>query len=307
MYVVWPINLSASDLQFGATPTLGSYPLWDAETTYEAGDRVKTDDDRIWEAPITSYALGETVETNLNRDPSLAGAGFLAPYGAKFAPRSYIRPNPQHPHFWWTTVEPTDSGSINEYFMLSPPLYRKTSLPSPMAFTISPRFRADSLALFALTATGVTVNGVMKAKPEHLRHLLFTDVTFPAEVVVTANDNAEVGYLCAGNFSNVGLSEYGTELGFKDYSHKPRQFDGDGSINIIERDYSDTVSFKVQTETKPLRQTMRFLAQLRSMPAAYIAHPNLPETLTFGYYQDFQIPISDYSTSELSLSVEGLV
>jgi hypothetical protein len=327
MIVIWPIPITPGDLVGAAAG--GTYPVWSDAVTYPADTRVSTPDGRLWQSPIETVKRPSLpIEYNLNQNPATQ-AGFLLPYGSVVTPAGYLRPNPTQRHFWWNSISVgavEDLDSINEYKFLYAPIFDQTVNANVLSITLRPRYKFNSLALFGVDATSATVaygtytrtqttefaspiDPAMTKKPS-LAFLNMPDYD-PIQlqpVTITINNpgsTAKLGYLCAGIQNNLGLTLHGSSLSFVDYSHKER--DTFGNLVIIKREYTDKVSFLIDVDTVAIAQTRRLLSQLRSTPAAYIARDGLLETLVYGFYQDFSMPIQSYNVSTMTLEVEGLV
>lgn len=324
MIVIRPIPISPIDVVREAPAPL-IYPLWNEFQTYAVGDMVTSSDGRIWRAPLTSVRMpGESTTYNVGQDPTLQ-EGFFLPYGSVVYPIVFLRPNPTQLNFWWVGV--SSEGLLNaehteEYKMFYQPLYEQTVAANEIVVSLHPAFPLDSVALFNLDATSVTVelygysrtkSTSYKAGTGRRKEVSFLDLptysqSEPGNLKLTISNSggtAKCGYVCVGTKGEVAMSTSGTSLSIKDYSHKER--DTFGNITIIEREYSSQVGFSAYADSNSLGQIRRYLSQLRCTPAAYIAHPDLEETLVFGFYSDFMFAIEEYTDSLITLSVEGLV
>lgn len=322
MYVIWPIPLKPQDL--GGEPSRIICDAWSETAVYSQKDRAKSADGRAWEAAITSYTLpsGEKIE-NVANDPSSQSA-FYIPYGSSIEPEGYIQPNPTAPVFWWVgadTLGIVKPQLENAFKLLYTPIYQKTEVEDGILLNVSPAFSCDAIALFGLEASSVEVHfaGYSSTRSNtdlngaHRPHLAFLDMPLytPGDekitIAITAGSSgiAKCGYLCMGRLNKIGYPTYSLNLGMMDYSHKER--DEFGNIEVIKRDFSQLISYNAWVKTEEINQLKRLMSQLRNIPAAYIAHPDLEESLTIGFYRDFSINITDYDVSLFSLEVEGLV
>lgn len=103
----------------------------------------------------------------------------------------------------------------------------------------------------------------------------------------------------------IGQCCYGSEVGLKDYSRKER--DEFGDITLIQRGYTDVVTFKVEIATADAAVVRNLLASLRAVKATYTGTAVLSVLTVEGYLNDFSITLRDWATSDLSLSVESEV
>lgn len=324
MIVIWPIPVTAADVVQNPED-LKTYPLWDPAKVYPANSRVSTVDGRVWESPFTKAVLPDSTElVNVGNDPTTQ-TGFFLPYGSRLTPTLYLRPNPNHLHFWWVglssgeTVEPENE---NQFKLLYQPLYRQTVGQGEIRLLLKPTRPFNSAALFNLEADSVTLTlgaysrtrstAFPSLAPGRRKEVAFLDLpefdpsgADALEVVISGQGEVKCGYLSIGVRCDIGTTAYGTALEITDYSHKSR--DVFGNMSIVKRDYSNRISYENYADSSHVAQIRRLLSQLRTVPAAYVARDNVEETLVFGFYQDFAMPIQPYTYSDLTVVVEGLV
>lgn len=118
------------------------------------------------------------------------------------------------------------------------------------------------------------------------------------------------GMLVAG--TPIGWCLNGTEVSIVDYSRKERQFDG--SIIVIERGFTDYVSFKVRVPSANVAAVRSLLASKRAVSTVYQGQPRegVPDGIkqavtVMGYLNSFSISIDSFEYSTLTLEVEGEV
>lgn len=104
---------------------------------------------------------------------------------------------------------------------------------------------------------------------------------------------------------SIGKCLYGTEVSIIDYSRKER--DEFGNITVIQRGYSDAVSFSVEIDTENASAVKAILAACRAISVEYTGDTGLDVTTVTGYLNQFSITIDNFKTSTLSLEVEGEV
>ena len=323
MIIVPPISLSPGDLVLpGHTPQM--YSEWSPLVVYEAGDRVSTVDGRGWIAAITSYKPpGSAIVRNQGIDP-ITEEGFFLPYGSQVSPISCLKPNSKDRSFWWVPVLDASGEDLSydpAYKCLYQPLYEQTTAANTLSVRLSPRYAVDAVCLFNVTGTSASVSISGQSQVQNLvlsNGYTRKDCAFlglPAYVagegsyidIVIGNPGgtAGLGYICAGRQHNTGMSVYGITMAVTDFSRKERYFDG--STLIIPREYTFDTGYIIDPLTSHIGQIQRLLAKLRTVPSAFIAHPSRQETLVFGYYSDFTLPISSYSHTECAISIKGLV
>jgi hypothetical protein len=101
----------------------------------------------------------------------------------------------------------------------------------------------------------------------------------------------------------IGHCLYGVDVGIVDYSRKER--DTFGEITLIERGYSDVVSYPVEINTADIAQIKNLLASKRAIQATYVGSLDVSVTEVSGYLAQFDITYDNWKTSTLTLEVEG--
>ena len=124
-------------------------------------------------------------------------------------------------------------------------------------------------------------------------------------VTISSSGDAKCGALVIGQFAVLGLSQHGVSLSIVDYSTKTT--DADGNVTITDGAYSDKMEVDVVLDTAQIGQVKRTLTSLRTTPAVWIAQDNQSDLVIYGYYREFDIILSNPTTSVCSLQIEGLV
>lgn len=128
-----------------------------------------------------------------------------------------------------------------------------------------------------------------------------------ATITVTITNTggvAKCGLLSIGSQQMLGDALHGTGIGIIDYSRKER--DTFGNPVVVERNFSKRTSYIVRVDTSYASAVQNILANFRTTPLTYIGDVNIPGTIVYGFYKDFNTILSNPSTSLLSLNVEGL-
>lgn len=102
----------------------------------------------------------------------------------------------------------------------------------------------------------------------------------------------------------IGIVCYGTELTIVDYSRKDR--DTYGNMTIIERGYSNVVSYVIEIEADMAYSVRDFLASIRAKKKQYVV-AGVSGLSVEGYLNSFSIPIEACSVVTGSLEVESEV
>lgn len=101
----------------------------------------------------------------------------------------------------------------------------------------------------------------------------------------------------------IGECLTGTDVGIVDYSRKER--DEFGNITLIERGYTDYITYRVSIETARSDEVRAQLASVRAQSAVYVGTDTLSITEVEGYLNNFTITLTDFRESALTLEVES--
>jgi hypothetical protein len=271
--------------------------LWSSTTTYSQDQRVRYGD----------FVYVSLQNSNLNKQPDT---------------------NPT----WWIRYGPS-----NRWAMFDTSNSTKTVAASPLTVTVNfTNTVIDSLAFFGLSGTSLTVeivdtqtnNTIFNQTyglddtiitdwytyffaPYNLREDLFilnippygnTAVT----VTLSSGSNVGIGTMIAGNLIQIGATQYGVNIGIKDYSVKETNDFGD--ITFVRRAYSKRMSASVFVYNSDLRRVHKVLTDLRAVPAVWIGSEDskYEPTVLYGFYKDFTTEISYPDASIMNIELEGL-
>jgi len=128
----------------------------------------------------------------------------------------------------------------------------------------------------------------------------------------TNTSTVKLGELAIGYAEVLGTTEYGTQLSILDFSTK--EADTFGNFTIVERTFQEEVNFKFHIETARANKVKRLLSERRAKPTVYfsdfIKGADCPCSSTgafaYGYYEDFDIPLTGPSLSFATLEARGL-
>lgn len=115
---------------------------------------------------------------------------------------------------------------------------------------------------------------------------------------------ARCGSMVVGFQSQLGITDYGTGIGIKDYSVK--SVDAFGNFVITQRAFSKRADFAVTVNTDKVARVQNMLSTLRATPLVWIGNKDFGSTIIFGYYRDFDIILSSPLISQCNITVEGL-
>lgn len=239
------------------------------------------------------------------------------------------------------TADPSDAtkwldlGSTNQWRMFDNKVESLTTNPGTIEVTIRPGAVVNSLALFNLKGSSVTVTMIDALEGEVYRKQVSlvdaavtnwfdwffepigirTDVVVldmpaygSANVVVTIDAGPEVaavGHIVIGAVKQIGTALYGSSVGINDYSRKST--DEFGNTVVIQRSFSNRADFDVSLDTSEVTRVRRLLAELRATPVVWIGEESYEATILFGFYKDFQIVFSGPTVSDCSITVEGVI
>lgn len=118
---------------------------------------------------------------------------------------------------------------------------------------------------------------------------------------------AAVGEISLGKIVTLGETHEGTSIGLKSFSTKEQ--DSFGNWSIVSRAKSDPVSFTFSMKANDAARVKRVLDSLRDTAAVYFAHEDLVAdyaAISFGLFQDYDIPLRKGGVSTVALEIEGL-
>lgn len=270
------------------------YPVW-TSTSYNAGERV-----------IYNHKIYEAIQNNNNSQPDLNPLDWL------------------------------DLGATNRYRMFDNIVGNPTTNPNTIDFTVQTGTIIDGIAFFNVVAASIQVIVTDPVEGEVYNTILsledFTDIVscFAYWFNPVGDRNTEIAFLDLGNYPQaevrviidngaenavcgevvlgtqrvLGITNFGTSIGIRDYSRK--EVDDFGSFTIVERTFSKLADYEVTMESSNLASVQRYLASIRATPVVYIGDPNRGETIIYGFYKGFNIVIATPTISEGTIQVEGL-
>jgi hypothetical protein len=233
------------------------------------------------------------------------------------------------PHADWKVVE-----YINPYRCFDTKQGSQTSGGTDMTISITPTGSIiNSVALlnvdaetYTLTVTD-SVEGVVYTKTEQLLEdvtswyeyffaeydqktdVVLTDLPNYTGVEVTLELSRTAGSCLLGEFvvgqaKTIGNLYFGATFGIVDYSRKT--VDEFGNYVVEERNYTKTADYPVQIETSALSAVQKLLAKVRATPCVWVGDNGISATITYGFFKDFALVLSNPVLSECSITVEGL-
>lgn len=115
---------------------------------------------------------------------------------------------------------------------------------------------------------------------------------------------AKVGAVVLGLAKTIGGTQYGAQVGIKDYSVKGE--DAFGNVTVIERAYAKRANFNVWVDSGLVDQVQVLLARYRATPIVYSGSSSYGSTLIYGFFRDAAVEIAGPNHSLLTIEIEGL-
>ena len=298
MKIIRPVTIDDAVFQSSDVPE-NDYAAWAVGTTYAAGDRVIV---------TTGYHnIYQSVQsTNVGNDPTTDDGT------------------------WWTLVS-----STNRWKMFNAVVQEQTVQATQIDTTLQSPTVVNAIALLNVEATTIeitvtdSVEGVVYDETFNMtsysgiqdwyayffepiireNQLAVTDLPPYANadinIVINANADAKCGAVVIGQFADLGLAQHGASLSIIDYSVKST--DEEGRVTITEGAYADKMEVDVVLDTSQMGQVKKTLTSLRTTPSVWIAEDGNSDLVIYGYYREFDIILSNPTTSRCSLEIEGLV
>ena len=227
-------------------------------------------------------------------------------------------------------------GAINRFRMFDTTLSSRTTNDENININLRPNQSIDSIALFGLQAISVRIrmDDVNQGNiydetfvladfgnvndfnsyyfddvDERKEELLILDLPKLKTAVTTvtidnSNSEAQCAELVIGRQQALGVANFSTSIGIRDFSIKQR--DIFGNTRIVERRSSKTADYDVTIETANANNVQRKLTSIRARPVVWVGDVNRPETIIYGFYKNFSIVLDQPSISSASIEVEGL-
>lgn len=124
-------------------------------------------------------------------------------------------------------------------------------------------------------------------------------------VEFTESGTAKCGALVIGQYAALGFSQHGASVSIIDYSTKTT--DAAGRVTITPGAYAKRMDVDVILDTGQFPAILRTLTDVRTTPVVWIAEDDNAGAIVYGYFREFDIIVSNPTTSRCSLEIEGLV
>lgn len=303
MRVISPITVASADL-LSSNVAETDHSQWDISTTYSAADRV---------IALSTHKIYESVTgSNLGNDPTTDDGTYWTEISATNRWKAFDGK---------ITDQTSNTGSITYSIDLpilltaaailncAAPEVRiqiyDTSIPAVEVYDQTIILVDDSAIVDWFTYFTEDISGSYETEAIFLGMPGYAGY----QMDITVGDGTgtpAVGEIVLGRPYTLGETLGGTSIGIEDFSTKSR--DAFGNAIIVERAFIDEVEFQFTLQTADARRVKRILASLRATPAVYFADESILSygTLVYGFFQDFEIPLSAGGQSTATLRIEGL-
>jgi hypothetical protein len=133
--------------------------------------------------------------------------------------------------------------------------------------------------------------------PPHASPLLELTLTATGETVAC-------GEMVAGLARDIGGTQWGGQVGIRDYSTK--ETDAWGVTSVVERAFAKRASFGVVVASARVDAVQALLADYRATPIVLVGDPGYAASAVLGFIRDWSVEISGPDVSLLSIEFEGL-
>lgn len=307
MIVIQPIEIGFSDVQT-SNILPDDAPFWDPDTTYSKGDRVillglnqlfeSLTDNNLNNTPqeggtadwldtglINKFRMFDRVASTVSLRTGNIDATVRAPLAASGSGRTFINAcaliNVRGTSF---TVEVSDIDTGELVFQRTESLIDPTSINSWYEYFYGARLQRGDVAILDFPA----VRG--------------------ADVRVTVNAGAgaaaQIGEFLLGAQIDLGDTQWGANIGIKDFSVKDE--DQFGNDIIVKRGFRRRLNIPVSAPVGQAGRIDRVLSFARSTPTLFIGSQHRDDLTVFGFYRDYSVVLANPAFAELDIEIESL-
>lgn len=293
--------ITITDAILFSTDATETVAEWSDATTYNTGDRARSD---------TTHRIYEAAEDAvLDVDPT-DPENIIPAEGAK-----------------WIEVGPTNAWAMFDLIngtvttredslevVLTPPRIDSLGLQGLLGATVQVVVNDGSSDIYDETFQLTSSEGIVDwfswffEERQQRTSLLLTDL--PAieapEVTVTLSgtgSDVQVGTLSIGRQLDIGSTELGMNLGFRDYgSFEQDEF---GTYIVVQRGFSRRADLRLMLPNNRVDQVYRELTALRSTPLFWGLAEGFDSANFFGFFKRLDIEIAYPNQSLVTLQIEG--
>jgi hypothetical protein len=212
-----------------------------------------------------------------------------------------------------TTPKWLEYSATNKWKPFDGKVNSQMATPSPAVYVITPGVAFDSVALFNLVATSVTIATDSPAYSQTVStgatDIVKMDLAGGAASVLTITITntagaAKCGEIVVGNKYSLGTMQPLPTVGITDYSTKEADVFGDW--NIVPRESSEKMSCVISVPYSSLDAVIAKLKSYRTTPIVFIGSASYACTIIYGFIKDWSVPVATRGKSILALEIDGL-
>lgn len=307
MYVLKPVPITDATLHATTPSTETDETEWDGVTTFAADERCMVT------TPDVHRIYQSVQDGNLNNDPVTDDG------------------------LWWTEISATNIWKALDDKIADQAV---SDNADQLEYVIRPDRAIDAVALFNVQADEVQVVVQLESDLSVLYDQTFelvddsdiidwytfftTDLgddqqnvllvpslpaTIDTQITVSVGSGnsgiVRLGEMVLGRAAQLGETLEGSKLALTSFSSKTQ--DEFGNWNIVQRDYADSVTFDFIADVSSISTVKRTLIGVRDTPAVFFSDPvSYVDSMTYGVFQEFDIPLRNSGDVTITLEIEGL-
>lgn len=149
------------------------------------------------------------------------------------------------------------------------------------------------------------VTYIVKQKRNYVNFQIPTFIGGTGRMILNSpGSTAKLGSLIYGSQFIIGETLTQVGVGIKDFSTK--ETNSFGNYQIVEREFNDKITFKVLVENANRLDVKNFLTDNRATPVLWGGDEDVDVTITYGFYNDFTLNISQPAWTDLDLTIESI-
>lgn len=115
---------------------------------------------------------------------------------------------------------------------------------------------------------------------------------------------AKCGAVVVGLTRAIGATQYGADVGIKDFSTKTQDDNGNWTVN--ERSFSKRMDAVLFADNSQIDELQRLQITYRAVPVLWVGSEQYTSTMVYGFYKKFKVVISGPMHSWVTMQIEGL-
>lgn len=274
------------------------YDDWDSGTSYLTGDRV-----------VYGFLIYQADQDNSNQQPDVAGSVYWTAlgYSNKYAMFNGATTSPtvQSGTDFVVEISAQDVNAIS-FFRVSGGSINIVMTHPTLGEVYNKTYdvRLNTMGIFdyyeyffkTFPATTATTNLSVLDLPPYPTATIAITFSSPSDM--------SVGLMTYGTIEEIATVDWGTSISINDFSTKETNDFGD--TTIVERPYTDQIEFNMTVERVKTSNLKSIFSTNRATPITVIGKDDEEGTHIYGFIDDFEITYSDFSTSDVTLTIEGL-